>query len=94
MCWPVVKPAGLLRYAVPCDSTDPLTPISNSMAVIDLPYSEKPDLHNDKINGAVLDPTDPSHFTIQVSFSDGLNCPIDGYLQNDDTLRLHQDEHP
>jgi hypothetical protein len=59
--------------------------------VISVPYDEKLDFeHNYQINGAVLDPDNPSHFTIQVCYSDGTNNPINGYLDNDDRFTISQ----
>jgi hypothetical protein len=84
----VIRPAGIIGNAAEV--------WDNSIFGADLPYfislpynSSKDDLHN-TFNGAVLDPANPSHFTIAAHFSDGTSNPIDGYLDDHDKLTITQ----
>jgi hypothetical protein len=42
------------------------------------------------IHGAILDPADPSHFTITVTLINGQTSILDGFLDNNDTLHIDQ----
>jgi hypothetical protein len=42
------------------------------------------------VHGAVLDPADPSHFTINVTLIDGRTSVLDGFLNNNNVLHIEQ----
>jgi hypothetical protein len=46
--------------------------------------------NNPAVHGAILDPTDPSHFTVQVDLLYGRTSVLDGFLGNDDKLQIEQ----